>query len=48
MPIGVGGKVVAVLAADDVTFGPLGVERIEILARAVGEAFERIIVQRKR
>ncbi len=48
MPIGVGGKVVAVLAADDVRFGREGRERLEILARAVGEAFERIIVQSKR
>lgn len=48
MPVGVGGKVVAILAADDVGFGSVGVERIEILSRAIGEAFERIIVQRKR
>ncbi|MCC6877901.1 MAG: GAF domain-containing protein [Sandaracinaceae bacterium] len=46
-PIVAGGRVVAVLAADDVSFGDAGVERLETLARAVGEAFERIIVDTK-
>jgi hypothetical protein len=46
-PVAVGGKVVAVLAADDVGFDREGRERIEVLARAVGEAFERIIVAGK-
>jgi hypothetical protein len=46
-PVAVGGKVVAVLAADDVAFDREGVERLEVLARAVGEAFERIIVAGK-
>lgn len=48
MPVAVTGKVVAVLAADDVRFEREGVERIEILARAVGEALERIIVESKK
>ena len=47
-PVRVAGKVVAVLAADDLRHGDEGVERIEILARAVGEAFERIIVDKRR
>jgi hypothetical protein len=47
-PVRVGGKVVAVLAADDLRHGDEGVERIEILARAVGEALERIIVDKRR
>lgn len=47
-PVGVGGKVVAALAVDDLRFGDVGAERLEVLAKAVGEAFERIIVARKR
>ena len=47
-PITIAGKTVAVLAADDVGYEREGRERIEILARAVAEAFERIIVESKR
>jgi len=47
-PVLVGTKLVAVLAADDVRFGDSGRERIETLAQAVSEAFERIIVESKR
>ncbi len=46
-PVMVSGKLVAVLAADGVSFGLEGAERIDVLARAVGEAFERIIVSQK-
>lgn len=46
-PITIAGKTVAVLAADDVAYEREGRERIEILARAVAEAFERIIVESK-
>lgn len=48
MPVSVGGKVIAVLGADDVRYERVGVERIEILAHAIGEAFERIIVESKK
>ncbi|MCZ7687093.1 MAG: hypothetical protein M5U28_53445 [Sandaracinaceae bacterium] len=48
MPVSVGGKVVAVLGADDVRYEREGVERLEILAHAIGEAFERIIVESKK
>lgn len=47
-PVRVGGKVVAVLAADEVAYGAAGRARIEILARAAGEALERLIVESKR
>ncbi|MBX3270001.1 MAG: hypothetical protein KF729_07050 [Sandaracinaceae bacterium] len=47
-PVVVAGKLVAVLAADDVRFGDSGRERVETLARAVSEAFERIILEGKR
>jgi len=47
-PITVGAKAVAVLCADDVQHGDAGVERLEILAHAVGTAFKRIIVSQKR
>ncbi|MEZ4337736.1 MAG: hypothetical protein R3B82_14040 [Sandaracinaceae bacterium] len=47
-PVVVANKLVAVLAADDVKFGDKGRERIETLARAVSEAFERIILDAKR
>lgn len=47
-PIIVASKLVAVLAADDVRFGEKGRERVETLARAVSEAFERIILDGKR
>jgi len=47
-PVLVSTKLVAVLAADDVRFGDEGRERIETLAQAVSEAFERIIVESKR
>lgn len=47
-PVVVAGKLVAVLAADDVRFGDKGRERVETLARAVSEAFERIILDGKR
>jgi hypothetical protein len=47
-PIVVGGRAIAVLAADDIRFGDAGLERIETLARAIAEAFERIIVDAKK
>ncbi|MGE0789307.1 MAG: hypothetical protein AB7S26_26775 [Sandaracinaceae bacterium] len=47
-PIVVGGKLVGILAADDVRHGPRGVEKLEELALAVGDAFERIILRSKR
>lgn len=47
-PVLVGGRVVAVLAADDVTFGPIGYERIGVLAHAAGQAFKRLIVESKK
>ncbi|MCB9591601.1 MAG: hypothetical protein H6719_02610 [Sandaracinaceae bacterium] len=46
-PVVVASKLVAVLSADDVRFGDAGRERIETLARAVSEAFERIILEAK-
>jgi hypothetical protein len=47
-PVAVGTKVVAVLAADDLRYADEGLERLEVLAKAVGEAFERIIVASKK
>ena len=47
-PILIGAKLVAVLAADDMRFADEGRIRIETLARAVSEAFERIIVEKRR
>jgi hypothetical protein len=47
-PIVVGDRVVAVLACDDVGFEQAGVERLEILARAVGDAFERLVRESRR
>ncbi len=47
-PVVVGGKLVAVLAADDLSFGDRGARRVEELAKAMGEALERVLVQRKR
>lgn len=46
-PVLVSGRLVGVLAADDLAFGTAGAERIEQLARAVGEALERIILAKK-
>ena len=48
MPVLVGGKLVAILAASEVRFGAAGVERVETLARAVSEALTRIIVEAKK
>lgn len=47
VPVEVGGKAVALLVADDVRYGDAGVERIEVLASAVGRALKRIIVSRR-
>lgn len=47
-PILVSGKPVGVLCADDVRFGPRGEKRVELVARALGEALERIIVSGKK
>lgn len=47
-PILVGTKLVAVLAADDLRFGDEGAARVETLARAVSEAFERVIRSKRR
>lgn len=43
-PVTVRGRVVAILAADNVGHGDRGLERIEVLATAMGEAFERLIL----
>ncbi|MBX7197463.1 MAG: hypothetical protein K1X94_35790 [Sandaracinaceae bacterium] len=47
LPIKVSGKVVGLLAADDVRGGPQGQRRLEQLVTAVDEAFARIIVKQK-
>ena len=47
VPIVLSGKTAAVLCVDQLRFGERGRERVEVLAHAVGEAFERIIVQKK-
>jgi hypothetical protein len=47
LPIKVSGKVVGLLACDDVRAGPQGQQRLELLATAVEEAFSRIIVVQK-
>jgi hypothetical protein len=46
-PVVIAGKVAAVLAADGVGYGREGSKRIEVLARAIAEALERIIVESK-
>jgi hypothetical protein len=46
-PIAVGGRVIAVLAGADVEYEREGRDRIEVLARALGEAFERVITSAK-
>lgn len=46
-PVIVGEKVVAVLCADDVVAAPIGPQRIEVLAHAVGEAFRRILAGKR-
>jgi hypothetical protein len=48
LPIKVSGKVVGLLACDDVRAGPRGQQRLELLATAIEEAFGRIIVKQKR
>jgi hypothetical protein len=47
-PVQVGGRVVALLCADEVAFAAAGYERIGVLAHAAGQAFKRLIVERKR
>lgn len=47
-PVMVGTKLVAVFAADDMRFGEEGHQRIETIARAISEAFERIIMASKK
>lgn len=47
-PVLIAGKIVAVLAADQITYGREGHARIETLARATAEAFQRIILASKR
>lgn len=47
LPIKVSGKVVGLLACDDVRAGPQGQQRLELLATAIEEAFGRIIVKQK-
>jgi len=47
LPVKVSGKVVGLLAADDVRGGPTGQQRLELVVAAVDEAFARIIVQQK-
>ena len=47
LPIKVSGKVVGLLACDDVRAGPQGQQRLELLASAIEEAFGRIIVKQK-
>lgn len=44
MPVFVSNKIVALLAADEIRFRSAGRERVEILAKAAGEALERIVV----
>jgi hypothetical protein len=47
LPVKVSGKVVGMLACDDVRAGPQGQQRLELLATAIEEAFGRIIVKQK-
>ena len=47
LPVKVSGKVVGLLACDDVRAGPQGHQRLELLATAIEEAFSRIIVKQK-
>ncbi len=47
-PVQVGGRVVALLCADEVAFAEAGYERIGVLAHAAGQAFKRLIVEQKR
>jgi hypothetical protein len=47
-PVHVAGKPVAVLCADDLRFGARGRQRLESLALALGDAFERLIVSHKK
>lgn len=46
-PVLVLDKVVGVLCADDMTDLELGIPRLELLAKAVGEAFRRLLTHRK-
>jgi hypothetical protein len=46
-PVVLQGKLIGVLFADDVKYGLLGRERIEVMAAAIGESFARIIVSGK-
>jgi hypothetical protein len=47
LPVKVAGKVVGLLACDDVRGGPPAQQRLELLAHAVDDAFARIIVEQK-
>ena len=47
-PVIVSGKPVGVLCADDPRFGGRGEKRIELVARALGETLERIILSGKK
>lgn len=47
-PVLVAGKPVAVLCGDDMRYGTRGRQRLEALAAALGEAFERLIVSHKK
>jgi len=46
-PVFVGGRCVAVLAADGPTHGQAGMERLATVAHATGEALRRIVVSRR-
>lgn len=47
-PVSVTGKPIAVLCADDLRCGARGRQRLEALALALGDAFERLIVSHKK
>ncbi len=47
LPVQVNGKVVALFACDEVTFGDEGADRARIVAHAVGAALKRIILSRR-
>jgi len=47
-PVVVAGKPVAVLCGDDLRYGSRGRQRVEALALALGDAFERLIVSKKK
>lgn len=47
-PVLVAGKPIAVLCGDDMRYGTRGRQRLEALAAALGEAFERLIVSHKK